>query len=92
MSAGIADVMGSEREYFLFDSFEGLPPVTELDGEAAKAWQSDKDSLTYFDNCSASIEFADQAMKLSTANKHTLVKGWFKDTVTCFTPPYLLRY
>ena len=28
MSAGIAEVLGPEREYFLFDSFEGLPPAT----------------------------------------------------------------
>ena len=25
MIAGIADVLGAERDYFLFDSFEGLP-------------------------------------------------------------------
>jgi hypothetical protein len=27
VSAGMADVMGNDRSYFLFDSFEGLPPA-----------------------------------------------------------------
>ena len=40
MSAGMAEVLGVERNYFLFDSFEGLPPAREdLDGTAAVAWQ-----------------------------------------------------
>ena len=39
MTAGMAEVLGADREYFLFDSFEGLPPPTARDGERAKAWQ-----------------------------------------------------
>src|SRR5437879_4892585 len=39
MIAGIADVLGSKRRYFLFDSYEGLPPAKEIDGQAALAWQ-----------------------------------------------------
>src|SRR5690348_7511798 len=34
MIAGIADVLGAERDYFLFDSFEGLPAAGEIDGTA----------------------------------------------------------
>jgi len=46
MSAGLAEVLGPRRHYFLFDSFEGLPPATAEDGEAAKAWQPAKRSPT----------------------------------------------
>src|SRR5256885_815316 len=42
MIAGIADVLGSNRRYYLFDSFEGLPPAREIDGTGALAWQADK--------------------------------------------------
>ena len=87
MSAGMAEVLGPERDYFLFDSFEGLQPATELDGQAAKEWQSDTQSPDYYDNCAAPIEFAQRAMKLSGAPRHTLVKGWFEDTLPDFVPP-----
>ena len=62
MIAGIAEVLGPEREYILFDSFEGLPPAKEIDGEAALAWQSDKSSPLYHDNCAAEQKFAAEAM------------------------------
>jgi O-methyltransferase len=87
MSAGMAEVLGPDREYFLFDSFEGLPPATELDGEYARDWQKDTQGATYFDNCRAPIEFADQAMKLSGASSYRLVKGWFENTLPPFEPP-----
>lgn len=58
MSAAIAEVMGPDREYFLFDSFEGLPPATKEDGEEAKAYQQDTANPFYYDNCRAPIEFA----------------------------------
>ena len=40
MIAGIAEVLGPGRKYWLFDSFEGLPSVRERDGPAAAAWQA----------------------------------------------------
>ena len=87
MSAGMAEVLGEQREYFLFDSFEGLPPATELDGDAAKAWQQDTQSASYYDNCSASTDFAERAMRLSGAPNYKLVKGWFENTLADFVPP-----
>ena len=87
MIAGIAEILGADREYFLFDSFEGLPPATAMDGERAKAWQKDTQSPTYYDNCRAPIEFAERAMKLSSARKYKIVKGWFDDTLPKFVPP-----
>src|SRR5215472_12517738 len=49
MSGGIAEVMGPSREYFLFDSFEGLPCAREIDGPAARAWQANVKSPGYYD-------------------------------------------
>jgi hypothetical protein len=87
MSGGIASILGPGRSYFLFDSFEGLPEAKEIDGEAAKSWQGDKESPTYFDNCTASLDQANQAMLLSGAKSFELRKGWFNETLPDFLPP-----
>jgi O-methyltransferase len=88
MSAGMAEVLGANRQYFLFDSFEGLPPAREeIDGAAAVAWQRNTRSPTYYNNCSATEEDAATAMKLSGATSFSLIKGWFNETLPRFTPP-----
>ncbi len=87
MIAGIAEVLGADREYFLFDSFEGLPPAREVDGASAIAWQSDTQSPNYHNNCTAAEEEAAAAMKLSGATSFSLVKGWFNETLPRFAPP-----
>lgn len=87
MSAGMAAVLGPKRDYFLFDSFEGLPPATSLDGEDAKRWQQDVTGETYYDNCRAPIDFARRAMEMSGVPRYTLVKGWFEETLPSFVPP-----
>lgn len=84
MIAGIVEVLGKEREYYLFDSFEGLPPAKEIDGQSAIAWQANTDGPGYYDNCKAEIEFATSAMKKSGAVNAKFVKGWFDDTVPGF--------
>lgn len=84
MSAAIAEILGKDRTYYLFDSFEGLPEAKEVDGETARIWQNDKDSPTYFDNCSAEIAFAQKAMDSSQAKDFNIVKGWFSDTLPLF--------
>jgi O-methyltransferase len=87
MIAGMSQVLGTARNYFLFDSFEGLPPAREeLDGAAAVAWQTDSTSLIHYDNCRAAEEEAAAAMKLSGTTSFSLVKGWFKDTIPRFAP------
>lgn len=80
MSAGIATLLGNSRKYYLFDSFEGLPPAKEIDGESAKAWQENKEAPDYFENCKAEIEFAEKAMQI-TGCHYTTVKGWFSDSL-----------
>jgi len=86
MIAAIAEIMNSHRQYYLFDSFEGLPPAQEIDGEAAKAYQKDTSSPLYFDNCRAEMEFAEKAMQLSGAKRYQLSKGWFSETLANFRP------
>jgi O-methyltransferase len=86
MIAGMADVLGEGREYFLFDSFQGLPPAKEIDGAAALAWQKDKTSVNYYDNCTASIADAESAMHLSKAKHVRIFAGWFNQTIPEFQP------
>jgi len=81
MIAGIADVLGSRRSYYLCDSFEGLPPAKEVDGAAAQLWQADIASQGYHNNCTASEEEARAAMAMSSAKDYQLVKGWFDQTL-----------
>jgi hypothetical protein len=82
MIAGIADVLGSRRRYYLFDSFQGLPPAKDIDGDAALAWQSDANGQSYHNNCTASEEEARAAMSMSRATDYQIVKGWFEDTLS----------
>lgn len=79
MSAGIATLLPT-REFYLFDSFEGLPPAQEIDGERAMEWQKDLHGSFYYDNCKAEIEFASKVMAIAGA-KHHLIKGWFNVTL-----------
>jgi O-methyltransferase len=81
MIAGIAKVLGPDRSYFLFDSFEGLPPAKEVDGESALTWQRNTLASDYYDNCRAPPEFAEQAMAKSGAKHFRLIKGWFDQTL-----------
>ena len=87
MSAGLAAVLGNSRQYLLFDSFEGLPPAKEIDGEGALNWQKNKQAENYYDNCTAGEEFATRAMTLAGAKSFKLAKGWFDKTLPAFRPP-----
>jgi O-methyltransferase len=81
MIAGIAECLGSRRSYYLFDSFEGLPPATELDGQSAADWQKNTSNDLYHDNCLASETDAQIAMGMAGITKPKIIKGWFKDTL-----------
>jgi len=80
MSAGMAEILGSNKIYHLFDSFEGLPTPTERDGREAFDFQKEKNSPHYFDNCSVEQEVAERAMKLARV-EFLIHKGWFQDTI-----------
>jgi O-methyltransferase len=81
MSAGIARCLGPSRKYYLFDSFEGLPPAKAIDGTAALKWQQNTESAEYFENCWAPVTYAKEAMKQVGATNAEFVKGWFEDTI-----------
>lgn len=85
MIRGLADVLGPGRTYHLFDSFAGLPPAREIDGEAAAAWQRDISSPTYFDNCTAEEAHARSLFEGSGFNA-VFHSGRFEDTVPKFQP------
>jgi O-methyltransferase len=85
MSAGMADISPG-RLHLLFDSFEGLPPAQDIDGEAAVSWQENTNSPNYFDNCRAERGYAERAMRMSAAKRFKLIEGLFCDTLATFTP------
>jgi O-methyltransferase len=86
MIAGIADVLGSGRRYYLFDSFQGLPPAKDIDGASALAWQANTTGPDYFNNCTASEEEARTAMSRSVAKDYQIIKGWFEETLPKMKP------
>jgi O-methyltransferase len=66
---------GKNRNIWLFDSFEGLPPPTENDGSYEKE--------NYFKGwCKGSIEKVEEIFgKLGLPSKHLhIIKGWFQNT------------
>ena len=84
MIAGIAKLLGDDREYYLFDSFEGLPPAKEIDGAAARNWQSDIQAINYYGNCKAGKRFAERAMLRSGVKRFHIIKGHFEHTLPDF--------
>jgi len=85
MIAAICCELGIDREYLLFDSFEGLPPAKEVDGEAALQWQTNVEGPDYFDNCTATEAEAEMVMKKTGCRNVRIVKGWFSDTLRSAT-------
>ncbi len=79
MIAGIAYLFCDKREYFLFDSFEGLPP--------AKKNEDGSDAILFHknNNLSVDISFAQIAMIKSGTSNYNITKGWFKDTLPSFS-------
>ena len=87
MIAALAHILGKHRNYYLFDSFEGLPPAQPIDGPAAQAWQSSTTAPTFHNNCTAPLADAQQSMaRAGAANAH-FIKGWFEDTLKNFKFP-----
>jgi hypothetical protein len=88
MAAGLMEVGGPSRRYIFFDSFEGLPPAQEIDGQRAIQWQANTESPLYYDNCSASLEeFKDTISKAGPLSNVEIHKGFFEETFKDFTPP-----
>jgi O-methyltransferase len=91
MIAGIATLFNDDRDYFLYDSFEGLPnPSRELDGEEAmvRMTKPHPNGILVVSEAPAR-----KAMELSGAKNVHIVKGWFNDTLPKYpkTPIGILR-
>lgn len=80
MMAAIASLLGSDRAYFLFDSFEGLPRAEAVDGASATEWQANN----RIDNCRTERSFAEEAMRRSGVPAWSIVQGWFEETLLNF--------
>jgi O-methyltransferase len=89
MAAAMIDVCGPRRQYCFFDSFQGLPPAADIDGEQARAWQADASGADYYDNCRSSIDtFYDTIGRTRIdLKKVQVVEGYFEKTLPGFTPP-----
>ncbi len=81
MISAIAKIMGNKRKYYLFDSFEGLPPAQKIDGTSAIKWQRSKNSPLYFNNCKTEEKYAREAMVLSNVKNYKIIKGWFSESL-----------
>lgn len=83
MTAGFLKVFGESRSYLLFDSFEGLPPPNENDGEDALWWASHPNHPRYFDNCKAPSFHVRELLskEASSGFNVSIVEGWFSDTL-----------
>src|SRR5258706_8636076 len=75
--AGIHD-----RKVWLFDSFDGMPQVEDIDGATAKAEANNPHSFLSAAKSKASIEEVRRsANDLGLAPYTEFVKGWFADTL-----------
>jgi len=81
MIAGIATLFKDDRDYYLFDSFEGLPVAQDIDkdrgGQLGKTWQAKPST----NNLRAEESFAQRAMLISGARYVHIIKGWFNETL-----------
>ena len=84
--ASVAKTADSNRNIWLFDSFEGLPEPTQTDGERAIQYASERSSgeLRSIGKCEASVADAEEllfdVMGVS-ADRVFIVKGWFQETL-----------
>jgi len=86
MIRGLADVLGPDRKYHLFDSFEGLPPAREVvDGQSAITYQQQTNSPAYQDNCSADESYA-RGLFDGSGYDVEFHRGWFEDTIPKYQP------
>jgi O-methyltransferase len=87
MIAALTEVMGKDRNVYLFDSFEGLPPAGEKDGEGAKEYQKNTTAIDYFDNCRAEMDYSLKAMEMASASHPNFIKGYFENTLPGYEFP-----
>lgn len=82
MSFGLLDVCRSISEFHCFDSFAGLPPAGELDGERARTLQAEG-KLVAGNNNAEKADFMRGLSRFPTElqNKVQVHQGWFNETI-----------
>lgn len=81
----------AQKEFFgkvkhpvwMFDSYEGLPEVTEDDGVLAADWQTQKTDPTYHNNATADLAgvLAMMERERIEPTSYRIFKGWFNQTL-----------
>lgn len=86
MSFGMMKVLPRIRSWYFFDSYEGLPPAQDLDGE--RAVDDQRSGRLRFDNNTASYDdFAANAERYRAPDQRVEIHpGWFEKTLVGFTP------
>jgi O-methyltransferase len=74
MIAGVAAMLGPARDYWLFDSFQGLPPPGPLD-DWPRGAQASPEELK------VDATWAKEAMALAKIPSYHIVAGWFETTL-----------
>ena len=88
MSAGLVEVGGPKRQYYFFDSFEGMPPVEEMDGPEALVWQTNP-ARRRWGTCDASQAEFEATIRMTGCPPDIIhvTKGFFENSFPGFTPP-----
>lgn len=87
MSFGMADLCTEASEIHCFDSFEGLPPAGEFDGEEAHRGYEMADMVAGRNTASLEEFTAGQSLlPPETRAKVKPHKGWFEETLPDFRP------
>jgi len=82
MSLAASRIFGNQRQYILYDSFEGLPAPSVRDGEDAHWWAAHPEHPRHFDNCRAELdEIRALFAHLRPGYSVSIVKGWFDETL-----------
>lgn len=85
MSFALMNICRSISEYHFFDSYEGLPPATELDGRDAIE-QQESGRLLYNNNSADYGTFKENLERFKLPHQRATVnKGWFEDTLPRFS-------
>jgi O-methyltransferase len=86
LMAKVSADAGAKRKVWLFDSFEGLPQPTALDGAMAEEYSDSPTSgeLVAIDRCVGLLETVEELLfdKLQLRRENIVIrKGWFQDTL-----------
>ena len=84
MSAALIEMCGKNRDYYFFDSFEGLPPVSAIDGQWAIEWQNGTDN---YNNLTASLTEFRSTIEMSGGTNVKVIPGFFEQSFPKFQPP-----